>query len=297
MSRSNSVYKVIHNRCLDLVKSLGPGEDLPPETELAARLDASRTTVRAVLEHLNATGVIRWSGRSKTIIRLPAPPDYFAEEETLSATERVETAFMEYILSGDLKPGAILRESELAREFAVSHSAIREYLIRFSRFGLIEKKPNRHWVLNGFTRDFAIEVFDVREMFELRALRDLLAHPLDAATLAELRALAKQHKALLERIDDDFLRFPRLDERFHKLITARLHNRFVDDFFALVSLIFHFHYRWNKALEKDRNRYAAIEHLAVIEALLKGDTVQAETAFRQHLQSARQTLMDSVQWD
>jgi DNA-binding GntR family transcriptional regulator len=297
VSRSNSVYKVIHNRSLDLVQSLGLGEDLPPETELAARLDASRTTVRAVLEHLDATGVIRWDGRSKTIIRLPVPPDYFAEQETLSATERVETAFMEYILSGDLKPGAILRESELAREFAVSHSAIREYLIRFSRFGLIEKKPNRHWVLNGFTRDFAIEVFDVREMFELRALRDLLARPLDAATTAELTALATQHKALLGRIDDDFLRFPRLDERFHKLITSRLHNRFVDDFFDLVSLIFHFHYRWNKTHEKDRNRFAAIEHLAVIEALLTSDAGAAEAAFRQHLQSARQTLMDSVQWD
>ena len=297
MSRSNSVYKVIHNRSLDLVQSRGLGEDLPPETELAARLDASRTTVRAVLNQLNKTGVIRWNGRSKTIIRLPGPPDYFAEEETLSATERVETAFMDYILSGDLAPGAILRESELAREFGVSHSAIREYLIRFSRFGLIEKKPNRHWVLNGFTRDFAIEVFDVREMFEIRALRDLLGAPLDAAAVTELRALAAQHKALLGRIDDDFLRFPRLDERFHKLITSRLHNRFVDDFFALVSLIFHFHYRWNKSHEKDRNRIAAIEHLAVIEALLADDPARAEEAFRRHLQSARQTLMDSVQWD
>ncbi len=297
MSRSKSVYKVIHNRCLDVAQSLSVGQDLPPESELADRLDASRTTVRAVLEHLNAIGVIRWNGRSKTIIRLPGPPDYFAEEETLSATERVETAFMEYILSGDLKPGAILRESELAREFAVSHSAIREYLIRFSRFGLIEKKPNRHWVLNGFTRDFAIEVFDVREMFEMRALRDLLRAPLDAGTVAELRTLAQQHKALLDHISDDFLRFPRLDERFHKLITSRLHNRFVDDFFDLVSLIFHFHYRWNKTHEKDRNRVAAIEHLAVIDALLTGDPVLAEAAFRQHLQSARQTLIGSVPWD
>lgn len=297
MSRSNSVYKVIHNRSLDLVQTLGPGEDLPPETELAALLDASRTTVRAVLEHLNTIGVIRWNGRSKTIIRLPGPADYFAEEETLSATARVETAFMDYILSGDLAPGAILRESELAREFAVSHSAIREYLIRFSRFGLIEKKPNRHWVLNGFTRDFAIEVFDVREMFEMRALNDLLRSPIDAATTAELRTLAQHHEALLTRIDDDFLRFPRLDERFHKLITSRLHNRFVDDFFDLVSLIFHFHYRWNKLHEKARNRNAAIEHLAVIEAMLADDPARAEEAFRQHLQSARQTLMDSVQWD
>ena len=41
--------------------------------------------------------------------------------------------------------------------------------IRFSRFGLIEKRPNSHWVLKGFTRDFALELTEVREMFELRS--------------------------------------------------------------------------------------------------------------------------------
>mgnify|MGYP000113774316 CR=1 FL=1 len=98
--------------------------------------------------------------------RAPAAADYFAERETQSAQEIMEPAFMEYVLGGGLQPGAILHEAELAREFSVSVSAVREYMIRFSRFGLIEKKPNRHWVLKGFTRDFAMELCDIRELYE-----------------------------------------------------------------------------------------------------------------------------------
>ena len=73
-----------------------------------------------------------------------------------------------------------------------------------------------------------------------------------------------------------------------------MNNRFVDDFFELVSLIFHFHYRWKKTDERDRNLAAAREHLRVIRALRAGNQAAAEKAFAQHLQTARKTLLKSV---
>ncbi|MSU88311.1 GntR family transcriptional regulator [Rhodobacteraceae bacterium 2CG4] len=295
MSRSNSVYKEAYNRCLVHIGDMGRGAQLPPEAELAEILNSSRTTVRAVLEHLSSSGIIDWEGRRKLVLRRPLKADFFPEEETKSASERIETQFMEYILGGDLKPGAILRESELAREFGVSSSAIREYLIRFSRFGLIRKEPNRHWVLHGFTRDFATDLFDVREMFETRAFERLARDP--SAVTGTLQALAESHRALAASIDTEFLKFPRMDEQFHRLLLDRLDNRFVDDFYELVSLIFHFHYRWNKTNERDRNLAALHEHLAVIEALLDGDIPRARRAFEAHLQTARRTMMDSAAFE
>jgi len=296
VSRSNSVYKEAYNRCLAHITGLGKGAQLPPEAELAEILHSSRTTVRAVLEHLSTSGIIDWDGRRKLILRRPLKGDYFPDEETKSASERIETQFMEYILGGDLKPGAILRESELAREFGVSSSAIREYLIRFSRFGLIRKEPNRHWVLHGFTRDFASDLFDVREMYEMRAFDSFVAG-MDSARRTDLAGLLSVHQSVADNIDADYLKFPRLDERFHRMLIDDLNNRFVDDFYELISLIFHFHYRWKKDHEKQRNLDASREHMAVIRALLDGDAGAAREAFRVHLQSARRTLMDSVIWD
>jgi len=297
VSRSNSVYKETYNIGLDLVDTLGVAANLPPETDLAKTWNTSRTTVRAVLEQLDRIGIIRWDGRRKTVLRKPQPDDYFADDETQSTGKKVETAFMEYILGGDLAPGTILRESELVRAFGASTSAVREYLIRFSRFGLIRKEPNRHWVLVGFTKDFAMELFDVREMFEMRAFNKFVADMHGPSTHAALDALEADHLSLIDNIDAEFLKFPRLDERFHSLFVDRLENRFVNDFFELVSLIFHFHYRWKKSDERERNLAAAREHLAVIRALRSGRRPDAERAFAKHLQSARRTLLNSVTWD
>ena len=297
MSRNNSIYKETYNRGLDFIKSSDVGTKLPTEKELSDKWGISRTTVRAVLTHLDETDIIDWTGRAKTILKKPLKSDYFLVEETLSVGQRVETQFMEYILGGDLKPGAIIRESELVREFGASTSVVREFLIRFSRFGLIEKEPNRHWVLRGFTKEFAIELFDVREMFELRAFKAFLARDADNTQHTALMAIKDEHLHVAADIDVQYLNFPRLDEKFHRVFIDGLNNRFVEDFFELVSVIFHYHYRWNKQDEKERNLHAVGQHLDIIHAIAEKDDNTALAAFKAHLRDARKTLLNSVTWE
>lgn len=297
MSRDNSRYKETYNRALDFVKNTAGEAELPSELELSEKWGSSRTTVRAVLSHLSETKIINWSGRKKTILRRPKSADYFPIEETTSASERLKTKFMQYILGGDLKPGSILRESELVREFGVSTSVIREFLIRFSRFGLIEKEPNRHWMLRGFTKDFAIELFDVREMFERSAIERFLALGAGSAAHQNVIALESAHVKIAENIEAEYLNFPRLDEQFHRTFINELDNRFVEDFFELMTVIFHYHYRWNKRDEKERNLVAAHQHLDVIRAVADRNLAKARETYEVHLQDARSTLLKSVSWD
>lgn len=297
MSRDKSTYKEIFNRALTLVQDIGVDAALPTETELARRWQTSRTTVRAVLTELDQLKMISWLGRQKTVLRLPLADEYFSIDETTSISDRVETKFMDFILGGDLKPGAILREAELVRAFDSSTSVVRELLIRFSRFGLIEKEPNRHWVLRGFTREFAIELFDVREMFERRAFEAFLAKGVGSPGHSKLLALTDEHTRIAQTIDTTYLAFPRLDEAFHKVWIDAQGNRFVMDFFALVSVIFHYHYRWNKQDERERNLVAIHQHLAVIEAVRDNDPARALAALEVHLADARATLLASVPWE
>jgi len=297
VSRDNFVYKEKYNGSLDFLATLEPSAALPAETELAEKWQISRTTVRAILDHLNDSNIIEWKGRRKTVLRHPEPADYFKEDETISPAQKVETAFMEYVLGGDLAPGTILHESELVREFKVSSSAIREFMIRFSRFGLIEKKKNRHWVLNGFTREFAMELFDVRERFELWAFDALLNNLEQANIQSTIKELISDHDDLYSRIDTDYLQFSRLDEKMHTAFADNLGNRFVNDFHELVALVFYFHYRWNKFDESERNKAAVQQHLDVLNKLKVGDKRAARESFKEHLNSARQTLLASVTWD
>ncbi len=97
---------------------------------------------------------------------------------------QVEKRFMEWMLRDNARPGTAINELDLARQFGVATTGIREFLNRFQRFGLIEKRPNAGWVFKGFTPSFALELFEIREMFELRSARAFAALPDDVATMA-----------------------------------------------------------------------------------------------------------------
>ena len=183
---------------------------------------------------------------------------------------------MRKLLAEGAQPGMQINELELAREIGVGTSSVREFLIRFSRFGLIEKRPNSHWVLKGFTRDFALELTEIREMFELRSAHAFVMLPDGNSAWHELDSLEREHREIIAQIDTRFREFSELDERLHRLIHSASRNRFIVDFYDVIAMIFHYHYQWNKAAEKARNKVALEEHLAYIGGLKSRDTARVD---------------------
>lgn len=291
MARQNTVFKEAYNRCL---AELTTNDNLPSEPELGERLGISRTTVRAILSRMHEAGLINWDKRVKTVLREPEVQDFFPDEETNSLNDVIEKSFMKRILTGDAEPGTQINEAELAREIGTGTTSVREFLIRFSRFGLIEKRPNSHWILKGFTIDFALELTEVREMFELRSAASFAHLSDDHPAWADLDAIEAEHHELLADIDTRYKDFSALDEKFHLLVHRASGNRFVVDFYDVIAFIFHYHYQWNKAFARARNERAMIEHLDYIAALRSRDPARIEAACRLHLNSARETLLQSV---
>jgi DNA-binding GntR family transcriptional regulator len=146
-------------------------------------------------------------------------------------------------------------------------------------------------VFKGFTTRFALELFEIREMFELRSARVFAALPTDSLCWQQLAALREDHLALLDDIAWRYHDFSDLDSRFHRLVNSAEPNRFIDGFYDLITLIFHYHYQWNKQDERQRNEVAIREHLVYIEALFGQNASMVELACRAHLASARQTLI------
>ncbi|MHC1551018.1 GntR family transcriptional regulator [Phyllobacterium sp. K27] len=291
MSKQNTVFKEGYNRCLRLLNDV---ETVPSESELGAILGISRTTVRAILKKLAESGLVKMEKPGKSVLRKPGPKDYFPEDQTDSLSEIIERSFMKRILAGGAQPGMQINELELARDIGVGTSGVREFLIRFSRFGLIEKRKNSHWILKGFTREFALELFEIREVFELRSAVAFTKLPDDHPARAKLDDLEVEHRKLLDEIDRRYTEFSELDERFHRLIHSASHNRFVDDFYDIIAIVFHYHYQWNKQHARERNTRAVEEHLAYIEALRSRDPSSVNKACRAHLKSARDTLLQSI---
>ncbi|TKB29925.1 MAG: GntR family transcriptional regulator, partial [Mesorhizobium sp.] len=105
---------------------------------------------------------------------------------------------------------------------------------------------------------------EIREMFELRSAAAFAALPEDSPVWADLDRLEDEHQRLAREIAVRFSEFSELDERFHRLIHRASHNRFIVDFYDVIAMIFHYHYQWNKAQERERNEVAVQEHLAYI---------------------------------
>jgi DNA-binding GntR family transcriptional regulator len=292
--KTDAVFKRAFNDALDLISGLPDGEPLPSENNLSARLSISRTTLRKVLSTLNTRGAVTGSGRQRFVGSTKQTMQRFPEAETVLMSEQVEKRFMEWMLRDDTRPGTSINELELARQFGVATTGIREFLNRFQRFGLIEKRPNAGWVFKGFTASFALELFEIREMFELRSAIAFAAMPEDSPLWQRLEALRDEHVALLSEVERRYHDFSDLDSRFHRLINSAAPNRFIEDFYDIITLIFHYHYQWNKRDERQRNEVAIREHLTYIEALLSRNISIVELACRAHLASAKETLTRST---
>ena len=292
--KTDTVFKRAFNDALALVATVEVGGRLPSENELAARLEVSRTTVRKVISALEAAGVVNGSGRERSVNALQQQVQPFPHAETVPMAAQVEERFMEWMLRDNARPGTALNELELARQFGVATTGIREFLNRFQRFGLIERRPNAGWVFKGFTPSFAQELFEIREMFELRSARSLAALPPASPYWSQLEELRLEHVRLLDEIDERYHDFSDLDSRFHRLISSAAPNRFIDSFYDIITVIFHYHYQWNKHDERQRNEVAIKEHLTYIDALVSRNVAIVELACRAHLASARETLLRST---
>src|SRR5687767_12955651 len=124
--KTDTVFKRAFNDALDVVSSLDVGESLPSENTLGQRLRVSRTTVRKVLAELAGRGVVRNDSDGYRVRSADQVADRFPEAETVPMSAQVEKRFMEWMLRGDARPGTLINELELARQFGIATTGIRE---------------------------------------------------------------------------------------------------------------------------------------------------------------------------
>ncbi len=292
--KPNTVFKRAYNRGLSRLNGFAIGADIGSEPAWSEALAVSRTTVRAMLSDLAAAGMIAYDGRRKALLRHPTPADFYPEVETEQVGSIVEKRFMQWILDGDCKPGQQINALELSRQFGVSPSAVRDYLNRFLPYGLLERRPSGSWVFKGFTAQFAEELCEVRTMFELRSALRFIALAEDEPAWARLSRIRDDHLALLKQAETRFSEFSELDERLHRCVNDASRNRFIVGFYDVISMIFHYHYQWNKKDEKARNIFAIREHLTYIDALQSRNASAVAKSCSAHMATARLTLMTSI---
>jgi DNA-binding GntR family transcriptional regulator len=135
------------------------------------------------------------------------------------------------IVSGDLKPGERLVESEIARQLTVSQAPVREAVKRLVHEGLAQHVPRRGSFVATVSQDDAASARAVRVVIEELAARTL-AERADPAALADLDA---QVEAMREAAaEGDVGRFRDADITFHRIVCEAGGNPFLPKLWAVM---------------------------------------------------------------
>jgi DNA-binding GntR family transcriptional regulator len=90
-----------------------------------------------------------------------------------SLADQVYSMLKEQILSGQLKGGMKIPEEQLAEQFGVSRTPIREAIRRLSEYGLVTIKPRSHAIVSIITQKEAIDIARVRVSLEQLAIESI----------------------------------------------------------------------------------------------------------------------------
>ncbi|GAB6899655.1 GntR family transcriptional regulator [Kineosporia succinea] len=211
---------------------------------------------------------------------------------TLSAADRVYQETKELILSGDVPPGRLISEGDVAQRMSVSRTPVREAFVRLQGEDLLELIPKRGAVVTAVPVTEAMDVLETRAALETAAVRRMSNRNDDVtalmATMAEL--VARQREAAAA---GDIAGFAQHDVGLHAAVVSASGNRLAERFYATLA---DRQRRMNiGAITPDpgRMRICADEHEALAVRIRERDVAGYESALRAHLSA---THLAAGQW-
>ena len=214
------------------------------------------------------------------------------ERAGASLVDSAYQAIRRRILDNVWAPGHQALEQALALELGMSRTPVREALIRLANEGLVEVVP-RHGM-----RVLPVSAADMREIYDILTALEAMAAELvarrkpAAADIAPLEKASRDMERALKR--DDLDAWAEADERYHRMLIELCGNR------RLAAVVYNY---WDRA---HRARMVTLrlrpkpvnstrEHLAVLEAIRRGDAVGARELHREHRSRGSRELTEILQ--
>ena len=217
--------------------------------------------------HIGGNSSLR-AGRSKPVLR-----------------ETAYRKFMDYLMSGQLRPGLLVSQRELCESTGATIGAMREALKRLEAEGIITLIPQRGVMVREPEEKEINDVYEARAIVEAHAARSYaLTGDLEMLAdikrrtqeILELKAETREEAAVLSRQRID------VDDLLHQTILGALNNQAIDEIFDR----FRIQIRVNRLSVQHRyidSRPSLREHLVIIEALGRRDGDAAAKAMVTHL--------------
>lgn len=208
-------------------------------------------------------------------------PDFALDR--VSTVDQVASHLRELIWSGQLEPGARLKELPLSKSFRVSRNTVRDAIRDLTQDGLLTHELHRGAVVRDLTAE------DVKDLYRTRRVLELKAVEQGRITESEYERIEQALDDLDDAVEkQDWQRVVVADGQFHCALVALLRspriNRFFDQIQAESRFVLGILWLRDAAQEMaSTTAEVASEHRAIFDALVAGRRSDARRALRDHL--------------
>lgn len=213
--------------------------------------------------------------------------DGFQPLDREGLVQRVARLLTKAIVSGQLPGGERLSESVIARQLGVSRAPVREAARLLENSGLVQYVPNRGFFVRKITARELEDLYELRLVIEIAAVRRLIRHGLGESDGALSRQIDEMRRVAAPGFD--MITQVEADMEFHRLLcTASGNPKFLAVFdqiaaeSALTIMVIGRLYDDPKGL--------ADTHLPILQALRSGVEAEAVEAIRYHIDVARDVV-------
>jgi DNA-binding GntR family transcriptional regulator len=215
-------------------------------------------------------------------VRTRGPQALSAEQ----VCERIRSA----ILSGALKPGSKLTEQDLAAEFEVSRTPVREAIRQLEVERLVTRTPFVGVTVTQLRPEEVLELLDIREVLEGLVAR-LATQNMDALHLQRLKKALQQLTASAKKGDvaaylEHAIAFRRILVECCGSATLSEHVLAIENRLRLMGS--------RTALLPGRLEAAIVEHEKLLEVIAAGDAEGAERLNRERIRHIRDAVAKTI---
>lgn len=221
---------------------------------------------------------------------LPLEAPTLSPVQTDNLTDRVFEQIRSAITTKVFPPGARLTEAKLAEDLNVSKTPVREAFVRLREIGLIEPDGRRGGRVVQPSRATIAEMYEVREALEAQAA--LLAAERAGASAKAIIAHAAA-RSLAGAQADDRNAFAAADIAFHEAIARSTQNDrlevLVRNSLDLIAAV-----RRRDFEHVEASSACAGAHVAVADAIARGDGSAAAEHMRAHIRYVRDKVLAQI---
>lgn len=185
------------------------------------------------------------------------------------------------IIVGEVKFGSKIVEQDIADQFGLSKTPVREAFLLLKKEGLVEISPRRGSFVFALSVQDIHDLFDVRSVIEPGAMRFAILRN-SARLLRDLAQNIERSEALLEGDSSAYLK---LDRQFHALFFQHAANPHLNAFSDAIAAKMHA-IRHRIAFGQRFKTDSVAAHKTVLSHLQAGDLDAASVRLRQHIQAA-----------